>query len=48
MDIVTQNAYGFGSIKATAQIWAMNELGSIQAGLQQVNEWLGKQVVGSD
>lgn len=45
MGIVPQNAGGFGSIKEAAQIWAMNELEPIQARLQQVNEWLGEEVV---
>ncbi len=45
MGIVPQNASGFGSIKDTAQIWAMNELEPIQARLQKVNEWLGEEVV---
>ena len=45
MGIVPQNAGGFGSIKEAAQIWAMNELEPIQARLQQINEWLGENVV---
>jgi hypothetical protein len=45
MGIVPQNAGGFGSIKEAAQIWAMNELEPIQARLQQVNEWLGEEVI---
>ena len=45
MGIVPQNAGGFGSIKEAAQIWATNELEPIQARLQQVNEWLGEEVV---
>ncbi|MNY70800.1 Phage portal protein [compost metagenome] len=45
MGIVPQNAGGFGSIKEAAQIWAMNELEPLQARLQQVNEWLGEEVV---
>ncbi|WP_434673731.1 phage portal protein [Pseudomonas sp. R1-15] len=45
MGIVPQNAGGFGSIKEAAQIWAMNELEPIQARLEQVNEWLGEEVI---
>jgi len=45
MGIVPQNADGFGSIKEAAQICAMNDLEPIQARLQQVNEWLGDEVV---
>lgn len=45
MGIVLQNTDGFGSIKEAAQIWAMNELELIQACLQQLNEWLGEEVV---
>ncbi|WP_311968599.1 phage portal protein [Pseudomonas baltica] len=45
MGIVPQNAGGFGSIKEAAQIWAMNELEPLQARLQQLNEWLGEEVV---
>jgi capsid portal protein len=40
-----QNAGGFGSIKVAAQNWAMNKLQPIQARLQQVNEWLGEEVI---
>lgn len=43
--LVPQNAGGFGSIKEAAQVWAINELEPIQARLQQVNEWLGVEVV---
>lgn len=45
MGIVPQSAGGFGSIKEAAQIWAMNELEPIQARLQQVNDWLGEEVI---
>jgi len=45
MGIVRQNASGLGSIKEAAQIWAMNELEPIRARLQQVNDWLGEEVV---
>lgn len=45
MGIVPQNAGGFGSIKEAAQIWAMNELEPVQARLQQINDWLGEEVV---
>ena len=45
MGIVPQNVGGFGSIKEAAQIWAMNALEPIQARLQQVNDWLGEEVV---
>jgi len=39
------NAGGFGSIKGAAQMWTANELELTQAWLQQVNEWVGKEVV---
>lgn len=45
MGIVPQNAGGFGSIKEAAQIYAANELEPIQARLQQVNDWLGEEVI---
>jgi PBSX family phage portal protein len=45
MGKVPQDADGFGSIKEAVQIWAMNELESIQARLQQINDWLGEEVV---
>ena len=45
MGIVPQNAGCFGSIKEAAQIWTMNELEPIQVRLQQVNDWLGEEVV---
>jgi len=45
LGIVPQNAGGFGSIRDAAQVWAMNELQSLQARLQEVNEWLGDDVV---
>ena len=45
MGIVPQNAGGFGSLREAAEVWAMNELEPIQARLQQVNEWLGEEVI---
>jgi capsid portal protein len=45
MGIVPQNAGGFGSIKEAAEIWAMNELEPIQARMQQLNDWLGEEVI---
>lgn len=43
--IVPKNAGRFGSIKEAAQIWAMNELESIQARMQNLNDWIGEEVV---
>ncbi|BBP85990.1 portal protein [Pseudomonas sp. Pc102] len=45
MGIVPQNAGGFGSIKEATEVWVQNELEPLQARLQQVNEWLGEEVV---
>lgn len=45
MGIVPQNAGGFGSLREAAEVWAVNELEPIQARLQQVNEWLGDEVI---
>lgn len=45
MGILPQNAVGFGWIKEAVQIWVMNELEPIQARLQQVNDWLGEEIV---
>lgn len=43
--IVPQNAGGFGSLREAAEVWAINELEPIQARLQQVNDWLGEEVI---
>lgn len=43
--VVPQNAGGFGSIREAAQIYAANELETIQARMVQVNDWLGDDVV---
>lgn len=45
MGIVPQNAGGFGSIKDATEVWVQNELEPLQARLQQVNEWLGEEVI---
>lgn len=45
MGIVPVNAGGFGSIKDAAEVWTANELEPVQARLQQVNEWVGEEVV---
>lgn len=45
MGIVPQNAGGFGSLREAAEVWAINELEPIQARLQQVNDWLGEEVI---
>lgn len=45
MGIVPQNAGGFGSIKEAIEVWIANELGPIQARFEQVNEWVGEQVI---
>lgn len=45
MGIVPQNAGGFGSIKDATAVWVQNELEPLQARLQQVNEWLGEDVI---
>lgn len=39
------NAGGFGSIKDAAEVWMASELEPVQARLQQVNEWVGEEVV---
>lgn len=45
MGIVPQNAGGFGSIKDATEVWVQNELEPLQSRLQQVNEWLGEEVI---
>lgn len=45
MGIVPQNAGGFGSIKEATEVWVQNELEPLQSRLQQVNEWLGEEVI---
>lgn len=45
MGIVPQNAGGFGSIREAAQIYASNELESIQTRILQLNDWLGEDVL---
>lgn len=45
MGIVPQNAGGFGSVRDATQVWAINELESLQARLLKINEWLGEEVV---
>ncbi|WP_435605897.1 phage portal protein [Pseudomonas knackmussii] len=45
MGIVPQNAGGFGSIREATEVWMANELEPLQARFQQVNEWVGEEVV---
>lgn len=45
MGIVLQKAVGFGSIREAAQIYAVNELESIQARMIQLNDWVGEDVI---
>ncbi|EZQ18943.1 hypothetical protein CF98_00165 [Halopseudomonas bauzanensis] len=45
MGIVPTNAGGFGSIRDAALVYAANELEPIQTRMQQVNDWLGEEVI---
>ncbi len=45
MGIVPSNAGGFGSIVQAAEVYAKNELEPLQARFQQLNEWMGEEVV---
>ena len=45
MGIVPQNAAGFGSVSDASAIWVKNELVPIQTRMQQVNDWLGEEVI---
>ena len=36
---------GFGSVIPAAQVFAINELLPLQARFQQLNEWMGQEVV---
>ncbi|ETK19096.1 phage portal protein, PBSX family [Pseudomonas sp. FH4] len=45
MGIVPQNAGGFGSIREAAEIYVANEIEPIQARMQQLNDWLGENVI---
>lgn len=45
MGVVPQNAGGFGSLRDAAIVWAANELAPMQARLQQVNDWIGEEVI---
>lgn len=45
MGIVPQNAGGFGSIREAAQIYAANEIEPIQTRMQQLNDWIGENVI---
>lgn len=45
MGIVPSNAGGFGSIVQAAEVYATNELQPLQARFQQLNEWIGEEVV---
>ncbi len=45
MGVVPQNAGGFGSISDAAAVWASLELEPMQARLQQVNDFLGEEVI---
>jgi PBSX family phage portal protein len=45
MGVVPQNAGGFGSLRDAAIVWAANELAPMQARLQQVNDWVGEEVI---
>src|SRR5690606_39961065 len=42
MGIVPQNAGGFGSLRDAAEVCDINEIESIQARLQQGNDWPGE------
>ena len=45
MGVVPSNAGGFGSITQAAEVYAMNELAPLQRRFEQLNEWLGEEVV---
>lgn len=45
MGVVPSNAGGFGSITQAAEVYAMNELAPLQRRFEQLNEWLGDEVV---
>lgn len=45
MGIVPSNAGGFGSITQAAEVYAINELAPLQRMFQQLNEWMGEEVV---
>lgn len=48
MGIVPSNAGGFGSITQAAEVYAINELAPLQRMFQQLNEWMGEEVVRFD
>lgn len=45
MGIVPSNAGGFGDIGKAAQVFARNELRPLQSRMQELNTWLGEEVV---
>lgn len=45
MGLVPSNSGGFGAILPAAQVFARNELESLQATFSGLNEWLGQEVV---
>ena len=45
MGIIPHNTGGFGSIEAASKVFARNELLPLQARFQEINDWLGEEVV---
>ncbi|MCV6589346.1 MAG: phage portal protein [Marinobacterium sp.] len=45
MGIIPENVGGFGAVAPAAQVFARNELEPLQARFEELNEWMGEEVV---
>jgi len=45
LGLVPTGTTGFGSVVPAAQVFAINELLPLQARFQQLNDWVGEEVV---
>ena len=45
MGIIPNNVGGFGDVEKAAQVFYVNEIMPLQARLQEINDWLGVDVI---
>jgi capsid portal protein len=45
MEIVPSNTGGFGAADKAAEVFGVNEITPLQRRFEQINEWVGEQVV---
>ncbi|MGY3349044.1 capsid portal protein [Serratia marcescens] len=48
MCIVPENAGGFGNVKEASEVFVRNELIPLQRRMQELNDWMGDEVVSFD